>query len=108
MATEIDEARWLELTEATIRITEGKLDLASKVAERCRDAQPSPAGLRILATLLGHGDIWEQHHVDSIGVEAVRSALDHGLVGEAVEQLRERLIQRGRHDVGPTDQKGGT
>jgi hypothetical protein len=99
MTTDMDRARWLRLTEATAEITEGALDLASEVAERCRDAQPSPAGLRIILSLLGHGETWEQHHVDSIAVEALRAAAGSGLADPSVEHLRERLIQRGRHDA---------
>jgi hypothetical protein len=98
-APELDERRWLELTEATVARTGGSLDLASEVAERCRDAQPSPAGLRILLELVGHGDVWEQHHVESVGISALRAAAESGLSDPSFTLLQERLIQRGHHSA---------
>jgi hypothetical protein len=106
-ATELDQSRWLELTERTVGLTGGVIDQASRVAERCRDAQPSPAGLRILAALLGHGDRWEQHHVETISVEVLRAAAASGLTDEPFRHLRERLIQRGRHDASSIDPEHG-
>jgi hypothetical protein len=35
-----------------------------------------------------------------VGVEAVRLAGIHGVTADALSRLRERLIQRGRHDAG--------
>jgi hypothetical protein len=107
MASELEERRWLELTEATVARTGGTLDLASKVAERCRNAQPSPAGLRILLALLGHGDVWEQHHVESIGIHALRAAAEGSLSDASFTLLQERLIQRGHHsaaELRPSDE----
>ncbi|MGL5828802.1 MAG: hypothetical protein ACRC0L_04440 [Angustibacter sp.] len=97
MVDKIDEERWLELTEKTIERTGGFLDLASEVAERCRNVQPSAAGLRILTRLPGHGEELDQHYVDCIGVEALRVAADNGLHDESFVQLQEHLIQRGNH-----------
>ena len=91
--------RWLELTERTVGLTRGVIDCASEVAERCRDLQPEPAGLRILAAIAGHGEPWEQYHVEEIGVEALRAASAAGLDDDSFRRLRERLIQRGRHDA---------
>lgn len=106
LGTELPPDRWLELTERTVGITGGVIDCASEVAERCRDLQPEPAGLRVLAAIAGHGEQWEQYHVEEIGVEALRAAAAAGLVDDSFRSLRERLIQRGRHDaagVGPPD-----
>ncbi|WP_020578864.1 hypothetical protein [Actinopolymorpha alba] len=99
LAANLDQSRWLELTEQTVDLTGAAIDHASEVAERCRDAQPSPAGLRILAALLGHGDRWDQHHIEGIGVEALSAAAKRGLADETFKLLQERLIQRGRHDA---------
>lgn len=107
LTTEIEQERWLKLTEATVGPTGGPLDLASEVAERCRDAQPSPAGLRILVALLGHGDTWEQHHVDSIGIETLRAAAKSGLSDTSFSLLRERRIQRGHHSAAELPPPGG-
>lgn len=98
--------RWVRLTERTVELTRGVIDCASDVAERCRDLQPEPAGLRVLTAIAGHGEPWEQYHVEQAGVEALRAAAAAGLVDDSFRRLRERLIQRGRHDaagVGPPD-----
>lgn len=99
LAQNLDQNTWLALTERTVDRTGGQIDLAPEVAERCREAQPSPPGLRILTALLGLGDRSEQHHVDNIAVDALRAATDTGLVDQSVDHLRQRLIQRGRHDA---------
>lgn len=104
LGTDLPPNRWLELTERTVDVTSGVIECASEVAERCRDLQPEPAGLRILLAIVGHGEPWEQYHVDEIGVEALRTASAAGLDDDSFHSLRERLIQRGRHDaaeVGP-------
>jgi len=75
------------------------IDCGSEVAERCRDLQPNPAELRVLAAIAGHGERWEQYHVEEVGVEALRAAAAAGLVDDSFRSLRERLIQRGRHDA---------
>lgn len=46
------------------------------------------------------GNTWEQHHVETISVEALRAAAASGLTDETFRHLQERLIQRGRHDAG--------
>lgn len=94
---EVPDAPWLALTEATLEATDGVIDFAAEVAARCRDLQPEPSALRILLTLLGHGDPWEQLRVEDLGIEALRTAAAAGLSGGSFEDLRERLIQRGRH-----------
>lgn len=99
MAMEIADERWLALTEQTVKLTGGEISYMIEVAERCRDAQPAPEGLRIIAELLGHGERDEQNYVGEVGVEALRAAVAAGLDDEAVTDLRERLVQRGRHEA---------
>ena len=48
---------------------------------------------------VGHGDPWEQHHVETVSLDALRDAVGHGLADESLPRLRETLIQRGRHDA---------
>ncbi|MEM9746391.1 MAG: hypothetical protein AAF945_06830 [Actinomycetota bacterium] len=91
--------RWLELTERTVEITDGVIDCAWEVAQRCRDLQPEPAGLRILAAIARHGEPWERQHIEEIGVEALRAASAAGLNDDSFHTLRELLVQRGRHDA---------
>jgi hypothetical protein len=50
--------------------------------------------------LLGQGERWEQHHVESVGVEALQAATNAGLTDDSFNRLRERLIQRGQHAAG--------
>jgi hypothetical protein len=78
-----------------------------EVANRCSEVQPSSAALRTLLAVLGQGDTWEQHHVDGVAVEALRSAAVGGLDDEAFDHLRERLIQRGRHEATEIQTKRG-
>lgn len=99
LVRQLERTTWLELTERTVSLTKGEIDHATEVAERCRDEQPSPTGLRILAGILGHGERWEQHHVETVSVEALRAAAQGELADETFVYLRERLIQRGRHDA---------
>ncbi|HMS14234.1 MAG TPA: hypothetical protein PKD80_14130 [Microthrixaceae bacterium] len=91
--------RWLELTERTVGLTGGVIDCAAQVAQRCRDLQPEPTGLRVLAAIAGHCEQWEQHHVAEISVQALRAAAAAGLDDDSFHRLREQLIQRGRHDA---------
>ena len=95
----LNPTTWVKMTEQTLTLTNGAIEFAAEVAERCRDIQPSMPGLRVLAALLGHGDRWEQHHIDSIGVEALQAAANVGITDNSFNLLRERLIQRGRHDA---------
>lgn len=99
MASELDNATWLELTEATVAKTGGQIAYAVEVADRCSKVQPSSAALGILLAVLGHGDTWEQHHIDGAALEALRSAADGGIDDESFVHLRERLIHRGRHEA---------
>ncbi len=99
MATQLNDERWLAFTERVVDATDGYIDFGVEVGDRCREAQPSAAGLRILTRMLGRGEVWEQHHIEGVAVEALRRASRAGLHDVAVDQLRERLIQRGRYDV---------
>lgn len=100
LCTNMAGHRWVELTERTLELTRGDFDCAAEAAERCRDLQPNAAGLRVLTLLIGHGEPWEQHQVEQAAVEALRSAAASGLIDASFQRLRERLVQRGRHDAG--------
>jgi hypothetical protein len=94
----VNDDRWLELMDRTLELTDGMIDLASEVADRCKDAQPSSPGLRILRRMIGRGEPWERQHVESVAIEALRAAAAF-LVGEEFDRLRTRLIERGRHEA---------
>ena len=99
IGTAISEDTWLGLTEAVAQRSGGAIDFRIEVAERCLRAQPSAAALRVLTMMLGSGETWESHHVDRKAVEALQAAVSADLDDPSVERLRERLIQRGHHDV---------
>ncbi len=100
----VDEERWFELMGRTIDLTGGEIEMAIEIADRCKQPQPSSRGLRILRMMLGHGEPWEQHHIETASVEALRAAAKRPVDAE-FDLLRTRLIQRGRHetaDIVPT------
>lgn len=94
----VDEDRWSDLMDVTLAITGGEIDMASEIAERCKEAQPSSRALRMLRALIGHGEPWERHHIETLGVEALREASKHATSVE-FDLLRTRLIERGRHEA---------
>ena len=96
--TGVDPHRWLLLIDRTIEITRGEIDYAIEVAERAKDAQPSDVGLRILRRMIGHGEPWEQQHIETVAVQALELAAPHA-VGSEFRPLRTRLIERGRHEA---------
>lgn len=88
--------------DRTTDLTGGNIDLPTEVADRCRDAQPSEPGLRILRRMQGHGEPWEKDHAGRAGLEALATAAGHGLATE-FNRLRDRLIELGFHaaaDIG--------
>jgi hypothetical protein len=95
----LDNSTWLDLTERAVELTGGDMYCAFEIANRCRDLQPSKQGLRILTAMLGHGEPWDQDHIDRIAVESLRNAIEGKVADPAVDELRERLIQRGRYDA---------
>lgn len=88
--------------DRTTDLTGGDIDLATEVADRCRDAQPSEPGLRILRRMQGHGEPWEKDHAGRVGLEALAIAAGHGLATE-FNRLRDRLIELGFHDAADID-----
>ncbi len=88
--------------DRTTEQTGGHIELATEVADRCRETQPSEAGLRILRRVQGHGEPWEKDHVGRVGVEALAAASGHGL-GTEFNGLRDRLIELGFHAAADID-----
>ena len=94
----IDDAQFLDRMDRTLALTGGTITMAIEIADRCKDAQPSALGLRVLRTMTGHGEPWEQHHIERAGVDALRT--DAGSdPGDDFDRLRVRLIQRGQHEA---------
>ncbi len=92
------EERWFELLDRTLSVTGGEIDMAVEIADRCKEAQPSSRGLRMLRLMVGHGEPWEQHHIETTAVDALRAAAKQP-IDEEFNMLRTRLIERGRHEA---------
>lgn len=89
---------WISRMDRTLQLTGGEVELATEVADRCLDVQPSEAGLRMLRLMQGRGEPWERDHVGRTAVDALRSASGHA-VGAEFDRLRDRLIELGFHDA---------
>lgn len=103
-----DEPRWFELMDRTLGLTNGEIDMAIEIADRCKAAQPSSRGLRMLRVMVGHGEPWERNHIETASVEALRIAATHS-VDDEFYLLRTRLIERGQHeaaDINPEVEEG--
>lgn len=94
----VDEERWLTLTEQTLALTGGEIDMAIEVADRCKVAQPPGRGLRALRLMVGRAELWEQRHIEDVALEVLRDAA-RVPVDEEFSLLRTRLIERGRHEA---------
>jgi hypothetical protein len=88
--------------DRTTDATGGDIDLATEVADRCRDAQPNEPGLRVLRRMQGRGEPWEKDHAGRVGLEALVAAAGHGLAAE-FNALRDRLIELGFHAAADID-----
>jgi hypothetical protein len=94
----VDDERWIELMGRTLELTDGEIEMAGEIADRCKEVQPSSRALWMLRLMIGHGEPWERYHIETAGVEALRAAAKHD-VNEEFTLLRTRLIERGRHEV---------
>jgi hypothetical protein len=94
----VENERWFELMDRTLDLSNGEIDMPIEIANRCKEAQPSGRGLRMLRRMIGHGEPWEQDYVETVGLDALRAAAKHP-VDEEFELLRTRLVQRGRHEA---------
>lgn len=88
--------------DRTTDATGGDIELATEVADRCREAQPSELGLRMLRRMQGHGEPWERDHAGRAGLDALAAAQGHGLATE-FNALRDRLIELGFHAAADID-----
>jgi hypothetical protein len=87
---------WSSLTVQTLILTEGTIDCAIEVADRCETAPIAGDSTRILLLLQGHGEPWEQHHIRRAALNALRT-LSTSRADEHFLELRTRLIELG-HD----------
>ncbi len=91
------DPRWTDLMERTLDITAGEIDEPSDIARTLRDLQPSNHHLAMLLPLLTKGDLWEQMYTQDLAVESLR--LGPRPASSEFHQLRDRLLELGRHDV---------
>jgi hypothetical protein len=97
----VDHTTWDDLMLATVERCHGAVDLATEVADRAATDPPTAKALRILEILAGsgNGDPWERDHIQSTALRAARTgATDPDLANE-VRQLRNRLLELGRHEA---------
>lgn len=89
---------WTDLTFRTLQLTNGEIDYATDVAERCQPATVPGQSTSVLLMLLGKGEPWEQHHIAGIGMNVLRE-LSETRSDENFNALRIRLIELGYHDA---------
>lgn len=86
------DTTWSELTIRTLERTDGIIDFALEVAERCQTTS-LPASTKTLLLLLGKGEPWEQDHIARTATEALRNVNTD--TDENFHPLRTRLIELG-------------
>jgi hypothetical protein len=89
---------WFDRMDRTLNVTGGVIDMPVEVADRCKEAQPSERGLRMLRLMQGHGETWEKAHIAGTAAAALRAASGHS-IGREFNRLRDRLLELGRIDV---------
>lgn len=92
--TGLPDRTWSSLTAQTLITTEGVIDYAIEVADRCETVPIPGASTRILLLLQGRGELWEQHHIGRVALNALRT-LSAGRPDENFSALRTRLIELG-------------
>ncbi|WP_406170297.1 hypothetical protein [Streptomyces sp. NBC_00996] len=92
--TGLPDSIWSPLTVRTLIITEGLIDYAIEVADRCKTVSMPGDSTRILLLLQGRGEPWEQHHIGRVALSALRT-LSTGRPDEHFPALRTRLIELG-------------
>jgi hypothetical protein len=92
----LTDSIWSSLTVRTLILTEGTIDYAIEVADRCENAPIAGDSTRILLLLQGRGEPWEQHHIRGVALNALRT-LSASRADENFLALRTRLIELG-HD----------
>ncbi|MFD3912754.1 hypothetical protein [Streptomyces sp. NPDC058603] len=90
----VHDRTWSSLTAQTLITTEGVIDYAIEVADRCETVPIPGASTRILLLLQGRGELWEQHHIGRVALNALRT-LSAGRPDENFSALRTRLIELG-------------
>jgi hypothetical protein len=92
----LPESIWTSLTIRALVLTDGSIDYAIEVADRC-EAVPVPGdSTKALLLLQGRGEPWEQHHIANVALNALRT-LSTSRTDENFLLLRTRLIELG-HD----------
>ncbi|SDP41230.1 hypothetical protein SAMN05216259_12831 [Actinacidiphila guanduensis] len=92
----LTDSTWSSLTVRTLILTEGTIDYAIEVADRCATVPIPGDSTRILLLLQGRGEPWEQHHIRGVAINALRT-LSASRADQNFLALRTRLIELG-HD----------
>lgn len=94
----LSDEEWVELTLRTVRLTEGVIKPASKVADRCAANPPDRAALSLLTLMIDRGSPWERSLVQDRALTVLRASVGQGLEPEFTT-LRTRLLELGRHEA---------
>jgi hypothetical protein len=96
--TDLPENVWAPLMVRTLDVTNGLIDYAIEVADRC-EAAPMPGdSTRILLQLQGRGEAWEQHYVANVALNTLRT-LSTGRPDDNFLALRTKLIEIGHAEA---------
>ena len=91
----IEDERWAELTEATVRATGGDIDMAFAVAQRAATLEPTVVTMNIFDSLVrGPARSWDLPRIGEAAVE-VLSRSDHLRASPERARLETALLERG-------------
>ncbi len=97
--TALPDDIWSALTLLTLERTNGSIDHAISVADRCKAALIPEDSTKILLLLQNRGAPWERHYIANTALETLR-ALSTTRKDQNFHALRTRLIELGHSQAG--------
>jgi hypothetical protein len=93
----VPDSVWTTMMVGTLILTNGTIDYATEVADRCETAPITSGSCTILLLLLqGRSEHWERHHIAQVALTVLRAMSADG-ADEKFLALRTRLVELG-HD----------
>nr|WP_232327819.1 hypothetical protein [Kibdelosporangium sp. MJ126-NF4] len=92
--TNLQDSVWAPLMLRTLTYTDGSIDYAIEVADRCETVPVPGTSTKILLLLQSRGEPWEQHHIANVALNALRT-LSTTRFDENFTALQTKLIERG-------------
>ncbi|MFF0533592.1 hypothetical protein ACFYT3_35155 [Nocardia amikacinitolerans] len=96
--TGVPDDVWTQLTIRTLEITNGNIEYAIQVADRCKTVTVPDRSTKILLMLQDRGEPWERYHAAEAAMDALR-ALSTTRSDTNFLALQTRLIELGRHEA---------